>query len=272
VTFRERPPRPSNSGTSAAPATPRPPEASNIIERTTAARAFGMATSAGRSWILAGPRLHRTGEDGEPALSLRIAAGEHVADAVDRANERGVVRVVFQLAAEPRHVDVHGARRGHRVVAPGTVEKLIAAEGRAFVLDEAAEELELPRDIATGLPSRRTRAPPTSTSTPPKRRRRGTGGRGAVRLRQASRRASSSATSKGRARKSSAPSLSPSTRSTTSAPSVVRMIGLVNPWRRRSRQTSRPLRRGSMTSRMTRSYSSESARASASSPSASIST
>ena len=73
---------------------------------------------------------------------LDVPTGEHVADAVDRADERGPAGVGLQLAAEPGHVHVHGACGGHRVAAPGAVEQLVAAERRSLVLDEAAEELE----------------------------------------------------------------------------------------------------------------------------------
>ena len=70
---------------------------------------------------------------------------ELVAHPVDGEDVLRVPRNRLDFLAQPGDVDVDGARRRHRVVAPDLVEQLLAGQRRAAVLDEVAQQLELAR-------------------------------------------------------------------------------------------------------------------------------
>src|SRR6187399_1307491 len=55
-----------------------------------------------------------------------------------------MARVRLDLLPHPGDVDVDGARRRHRVVAPDFVQQLVPGERRAAMLGEVFQEQELP--------------------------------------------------------------------------------------------------------------------------------
>src|SRR5688500_4109934 len=67
---------------------------------------------------------------------------EFVPEAVVGDDVLRVAGIVFELLSEPRDVQVDGARRRHRVVAPDLVEQLVAAERGAAMFDEILQQLE----------------------------------------------------------------------------------------------------------------------------------
>src|SRR6187401_2910903 len=85
-----------------------------------------------------------------PRRSAR--APEHVADAADRMDERGVRWIGLDPAAQPMDVDVDRARLATVVVAPYVLEQLVAGEDLARVADQEGEQLECLRLDRDDLP------------------------------------------------------------------------------------------------------------------------
>ena len=76
---------------------------------------------------------------------MNTSPRELVAHAVDGEDVLRMARIWLDLLPQPGDVDVDGARRRHRVVAPDFVEQLVARQRGAAVLDEVAQQLELAR-------------------------------------------------------------------------------------------------------------------------------
>lgn len=72
-------------------------------------------------------------------VRLYSSTDEFVAEAVDGQNKLRVARIGFELSPQPSDVNVNGARRGHRVVAPHFVQQLIPRDSRAAMLYEVAQ-------------------------------------------------------------------------------------------------------------------------------------
>ncbi len=135
--------RPRSASTSGLPGTSHPRRAATAAARSSAGR-------PGRSLV----RISRKREEkkwqwrrrvSRPRLQGQRLSRELVAHPVNGEDVLRVARVGLDLLAQPGHVHVDGARRRHRVVAPHLVEQLLARERRAAVLDEVAQQLELPR-------------------------------------------------------------------------------------------------------------------------------
>src|SRR6185503_13032083 len=75
--------------------------------------------------------------------SQLVGGGEPEAHAADGVDEAGVLRVVAELAAEARDVDVERLRRAEPVGVPDLVDEALARDDRAGVAHEEGEELEL---------------------------------------------------------------------------------------------------------------------------------
>lgn len=70
-------------------------------------------------------------------------SGELVPEAVDREDVLRRFRIAFDLLPQARDVHVDGPRQRHLVVAPDVRQQRVARQGRAPVLDEIAQQLEL---------------------------------------------------------------------------------------------------------------------------------
>ncbi len=122
----------------------------------------------GRGHQLPAQRLtggHRPG----PGPSAVVEA-QHVAHAADRLQEPRVRRVILDVAAQPVDVDVDRARLAGVVVAPDTLQQLVAREHLARVAQQEREQLERLRlDRRSATPPRINRWPARSTVTAPRR-------------------------------------------------------------------------------------------------------
>jgi hypothetical protein len=74
---------------------------------------------------------------------IELGRDEHVTGAVDGANERAAVGVVFELGAEAVDVDVKGVLLDFDEVAPAGFDELFAGGDEAGAAHEGFEELEL---------------------------------------------------------------------------------------------------------------------------------
>jgi len=93
---------------------------------------------------------------------LKLLTDEFVAEAVNGQNKLRVARIGFELSPQPCDVNINGARRGHRVVAPDFVQQLIPRKNRAAMLYEVAPKKEA---TATPQPERRKTAAPAFSVT-----------------------------------------------------------------------------------------------------------
>src|SRR5271166_941059 len=74
-----------------------------------------------------------------------VAALEPEADTADRGNELGIVRVVPQLAAQPRHVHVEGLGRAPPFGVPDLPHYLLAGDHLACLGHHQGQQVELLR-------------------------------------------------------------------------------------------------------------------------------
>ena len=70
---------------------------------------------------------------------------EPVSQAVHGDDVTRIVRIGFELLAQPADVDVHGSRFGRGLIAPHRVEQLVTRQHHAGMADQVHEQLELLR-------------------------------------------------------------------------------------------------------------------------------
>src|SRR6185295_5610940 len=96
--------------------------------------------------------------------SQLVGCGEPEADAADGVDEAGILRVVAELAAEARDVDVERLRRAEPVRVPDLVDKPLARDDGAGLGHQHVEQLEfLARQIQ--LLAGHARFPPRAVHT-----------------------------------------------------------------------------------------------------------